>query len=195
MLTKSEGNNLCVCDVAAFVSLPSRFASPNRFDLLSDDSCLNFHNFPPSALVKLPKPRPHPPQVLSSISAPPLIADTGCTGLLIQFSNYPALSPFFTPKPLPIVPFTLSDRSVLLVGGSSLLKDELSLPHKTSLVSAYFLSDSALSHSLLGISPLIKPHGIAIFTPTSVNIFDTSTSPTPFLSGTKTPNSDLCFFS
>jgi hypothetical protein len=36
---------------------------------------------------------------------------------------------------------------------------------------------------------------VAIFTPTSVKIFDTPDSPLPFLSGTKSPNSDLWFFS
>jgi hypothetical protein len=148
----------------------SRFASPNRFELLLSDrsTCLNAPDLSPPAPVEPPRPSPHPPQVLSSISASPLIADTSCTGLLLQFSNYPALSPFFTPKPLPQIPFTLSDRSVLIVGGSAHLTGELTFPHKASPVSAYFLPDSTLSHSLLGISPLIRPHGAAIFTPTSV---------------------------
>ena len=38
---------------------PSRFASPNRFELLSDP------DFPPPAPVESPKPSPHSPQVLS----------------------------------------------------------------------------------------------------------------------------------
>jgi hypothetical protein len=126
-------------------------------------SCCPFPTFPP-APVEPPKPSPHSPQVLNSISSSPLIADTGCTGLLLQFSNFPALSLFFNPKPLPLVPFTLPDRSVLLVGGSAHLTGELAFPHKASPVSAYFLPDSDLSHSLLGISPLIRPHGLAIFT-------------------------------
>ena len=172
-----------------FPITPSRFASANRFDVLSDIEVST------PAPVEPPNSSPSPTQALSSTSAPPLIADTGCTGLLLQFSNYPALSPFFTPKPLPVVPFTLPDRSVLLVGGPSHLTGELSFPHKASPVSAYFLPDSALSHSLLGISPLIRPHGVAIFTPTSVKIYDNTDSPIPFLSGTKSPNSDLWFFS
>jgi hypothetical protein len=147
-----------------FPITPSRFASVNRFDVLSDIDVST------PAPVEPPNSSPPPTQALSSTSAPPLIADTGCTGLLLQFSNYPALSPFFTPKPLPLVPFTLPDRSVLLVGGPSHLTGELSFPHKASPVSAYFLPDSALSHSLLGISPLIRPQGVAIFTPTSVKI-------------------------
>ncbi len=81
------------------------------------------------------------------------------------------------------------------MGGPSHLTGELSFPHKASPVSAYFLPYSALSHSLLGISPLIRPHGVAIFTPTSVKIFDKTDSPIPFLSGTKSSNSDLWFFS
>ncbi len=74
------------------------------------------------------------------------------------------------------------------------LTGELSLPHKASPVAVYFLPDSALSHSLLGISPLIRPQGVAIFTSTSVTVFDTPTSTTPFLSGTKSPHSYLWFF-
>ncbi len=77
------------------------------------------------------------------------------------------------------------------MGGPSHLIGELSFPHKASPISAYFLSDSALSHSLLGISPLIRP----IFTPTSVKHFDRTDSPIPFLSGTKSSNSVLWFFS
>ncbi len=92
-------------------SVYSRFASPNRFQLLSN------HNSSHPAPVEPARARPNPTQALSSISAPPIIADTGCTGLLLQFSNFPALSPFFKHKPLPLVPFTLPDRSVLLVGG------------------------------------------------------------------------------
>ena len=43
--------------------------------------------------------------VLSALITPsPLIADSGCTGLLVQLSNFPLLAPFFSPKPLPLVP-------------------------------------------------------------------------------------------
>ena len=90
---------------------PSRFASVNPFTVLSD-----LDDSPPAPVECAPAPPTHT-QALSSISAPPIIADTGCTGLLLQLSNFPALSPFFTHKPLPLVPFTLPDRSVLLVGG------------------------------------------------------------------------------
>ncbi len=116
MLPKSEGNNPRVRDLAALVSdsslptiAPSHFASPNRFALLSDDSYLESPNLPPTCPVNPTKPRPHPTQVLSSISALPLIADTGCTSLLLKFSNFPALIPFFAPKPLPLVPFSLPE--------------------------------------------------------------------------------------
>ena len=113
----------------------------------------------------------------------------------MQFSNFASLSPFFSHKPLPILPFTLPDRSILSVGGPSHLTGELSFPLKSSPISCYFLPDSALSHSLVGISPLLRPNGHAIFTPTSVSIYDTPTSPLPFLTGSKTPSSDLWFFS
>ncbi len=119
-------------------------------------------------------------------SAPPLIADSGCTGVLLRLSNFPSLQPFFTPKPLPIVPsFTLPDRSVLQMGGPSHLTGQLTLPNKTSPISCYFLPDFALSHSLVGLSPLLRPHGLAVFTPTSVSVFDSDSSTLPFLTGTK----------
>ena len=173
-------------------SHPSLFPSPFSLDLSPLD--------PPLAPVERPPPSPtrpqaSPSQALSSITTPPLIADTGCTGLLLQFSNFASLSPFFSHKPLPILPFTLPDRSILSVGGPSHLTGELSFPLKSSPISCYFLPDSALSHSLVGISPLLRPNGHAIFTPTSVSIYDTPTSPLPFLTGSKTPSSDLWFFS
>ena len=124
----------------------------------------------------------------------PLIADTGCTGVLLQLCNFPSLRPFFSPKPLPCLPFTLPDRSILSVGGPSHITGELSFPHKVSPISCYFLPDSALSHSLVGISPLLRPNGHALFTNTSVFLFDTPTSSLPFLTGTKAPSSDLWFF-
>jgi hypothetical protein len=128
-LSTSEGNNTRVRDVSSLTwssppITPSRFASVNPFHVLSD------LDVSPPAPVKSARATPLPTKALSSISAPPIIADTGCTGLLIQFSNFPALSPFFTPKPLPLVPFTLPDRSVLLVGGPSHLTGELSFPSK-----------------------------------------------------------------
>ncbi len=65
---------------------PSRFASPNRFAVLSDHTCLDVS---PPAPVEPPKPSPSPTQALSSTFAPPLIADTCCTGLLLQFPTTP----------------------------------------------------------------------------------------------------------
>ena len=77
---------------------PSRFASVNPFTVLSD-----FDDSPP-APVESSRATPIPTQALSSISAPPIIADTGCTGLLLQFSNLPALSPFSPTNPCPLFP-------------------------------------------------------------------------------------------
>ena len=123
MLSKSEGNNTRVRDVSfitwssplvtmsvppSIFALPpsipnthtqhnlrldpppithSRFASANPFDMLSDSDV-----FPP-APVESSRATPIPTQALSSISAPPIIADTGCTGLLLQFSNTQTLAP------------------------------------------------------------------------------------------------------
>ena len=130
--------------------------------------------------------------VLSALITPsPLIADSGCTGLLVQLSNFPLLAPFFSPKPLPLVPFTLPDGSTLEVGGPHHITGSLTFPHKALPVSCYFLPASALSHSLFGVSPLIRPHGHALFTNTSVAFFDSPSSVTPFLTGAKTVGSDL----
>ncbi len=192
----------------------SRFAHPNPFQCLSSDlpefqdlnesSPDTYPVHPPNSFcldLQLPSSRIHPAQASSTVYASsaltkiapstPLVADTGCTGLLLRLSNFPALSPFFTPKPLPQVPFTLPDHSILTVGGPSHLTGELSFPHKASTIACYFLPDSALSHSLVGISPLLRPNGHATFTPNSVSVFDSPTSILPFLSGTKSPSSDL----
>ena len=190
----------------------SRFAHPNPFQVLSYEpfphDSTHTSLFPsPFSLPLTPEP-PDPASnpssdSLSSLSAAslnltspsPLIADTGCTGVLLQFSNFSALSPFFTSKPLPIVPFTLPDRSTLSVGGPNHLTGQLTLPHKSSPVSCYFLPDSDLSHSLVGISPLLRPNGHAVFTSNSVDIFDSPSSLAPFLSGIKSSSSDLWFLS
>jgi hypothetical protein len=134
-----------------------------------------------------------PPSISPSPS--PLTADTGCTGVLLQFSNVSTLSPFFTSKPLPIVPFTLPDRSTFSVGGLNHLTGQLTLPHKSSPVSCYFLPDSDLSHSLTGISPLLRPNGCAVYTSNSVDIFDSPSSLASFLFGIKSSSSDLWFLS
>ncbi len=121
----------------------------------------------------------------------PLIADSGCTGLLIELSNLACLTPFFAPYPLSLVPFTLPDGSSLSAGGPTHVTRSLSFPNKRSPVSCYFLPASDLSHSLFGVSPLIRPYGHAIFTTLSCSFFDSPTSTLPFLNGRKTDDSDL----
>ena len=123
----------------------------------------------------------------------PLIADSGCTGILVQQSNFPVLSPLFTAKPLPVVPFTLPDGSVLRVGEDQHLTGELTFSHKFLPVPVYFLPESSLSHSLLGVSPLIRPQGRCVFTNISCLLFDSPQSTPPFLQGSKNPDSDLWF--
>ncbi len=98
----------------------------------------------------------------------PLIADSGCTGALVQLKHFQALYPFFSPKSLPALQFTLPDESTLPVGELSHIMGTLTFPHKLSSVSVYFLPASAFSHSLFGISPLIRPNGFVVFTNTSV---------------------------
>jgi hypothetical protein len=115
--------------------------------------------------------------------------------LLVQSNaNFPALIvSFFTAKPLPPVPFTLPDGSLLQVGGEAYLTGELTFPLKLLPVSVYFLPDSALSHTLFGVCPLIRPQGRCVFTNTSCLFFDAPDSTAPFLQGSKTPDSDLWF--
>jgi hypothetical protein len=132
--------------------------------------------------------------VSALLPSSPLIADTGCTGLLLQLSNLQCLQPFFSPHPLPLVPFTLPDGSSLSAGGPSHITGSLTFPHKRDPVSCYFLPPSDLSHSLFGVSPLIRPSGHAIFTPSTCSFYDSPSSTIPFLTGSKT-SSDLWFLS
>ena len=177
-------------------SLSSRFSHVNAFSCLSDPDSDSESDtdadFPPH--LPTVSHLHHAPPLLPSKTTPaptPLIADTGCTGVLLQQCNFPSLSLFFTPKPLPCIPFTLPDRSILSVGGPSHITGELTLPHKKSPISCYFLPDSSLSHSLVGISTLLRPHGHAVFNSTSVFLFDTPTSPLPFLTGKKHLSSEV----
>ena len=139
------------------------------------------------------------PAPMSALSSPPssclspLIADSGCTSILIQMANFPPLSPVFISKPLPQVPFTLPDGSTLEVGTADHLTGELTFPHKSLPVSVYFIPHSSLSHSLFGVSPLIRPHGHAVFTNTSCHFYDYPEAPLPFLQGTKAPSDDLWY--
>jgi hypothetical protein len=130
--------------------------------------------------------------ILSAVLNPtPIIADSGCTGVLVELVNFPALAPFFTPKPLPDVSFTLPDGSPLAVGGSSHLTGTLSFPHKLSPVDSYFLPASSLSQSLFGVSSLIRPHGQVLFTNTTCSFFDSPSPQVPLLTGTKAVGSNL----
>jgi hypothetical protein len=95
-------------------------------------------------------------------------------------------------KPLPSVfPFTLPDGSSLQVGSPSHLTGFLTFPHKQSPVACYFLPASDLSHSLFGVSPLIRPQAHAVLTNLSCSFFDSPTSSVPFLSGLKAAEADL----
>ncbi len=90
--------------------------------------------------------------VSALLPSSPLIADSGCTGLLLQLVNLPCLKPFFSLHPLPVMSFTLPDGSSLSAGGLSHVTGFLTFPHKLDPVPCYFLLSSDLPHSLFGVS-------------------------------------------
>jgi hypothetical protein len=100
---------------------------PQPFTLL----CPNVSRQP----VSLPAPVSALSSVPASKLSSPLIADSGCTGILTQLASFPSLSPFFVAKPLPQVPFTLPDGSCLEVGCHDHITGELTFPHKLLPVS------------------------------------------------------------
>ena len=189
----------------------SRFSHPNPFSILeSEDSADDSFTPPPRDDLRRPITTPLP--FLHDVSIPnstissvntslsststltppsPLIADSGCTSILIQLSQLPSLLPFFKPHSLPEVPFTLPNGDTLTVGGRGHLSGHLTFPHKRLPVSCYFVPDHALSHTLFGVSPLIRPEGRAVFSNTSVLFFDSPLAILPFLTGSKTAQSDL----
>ena len=50
---------------------------------------------------------------------------------------------------------------------------------------------SIFTHNLIGTSPLLRPDGRAVYTPTSVRFYDSASSTSPFLSGSKSADEDL----
>ena len=149
-----------------------------------------------STVPRPPVSLPSPVSALAStppLLSSPLIADSGCTSILIQLTNFPPLSPFFVSKPLPQVSFTLPDGNTLDVGTTDHLTGELTFPHKLLPVSVYFIPHSALSHSLFGVSPIIRPHGHAVFSNHSCLFYDSPQATLPFLTGTKAPLDDLWY--
>ncbi len=161
----------------------SLFLSPLLFSVLPFrvNLCRSQHQYPPSLQSRL------------LICPPPLIADSGCTSILIQIANFLSLSPFFVAKPLPQVPFTLPDGNSLEEGCPDHITGELTFPHKLLPVSVYFLPHSSLSHFLFGVSPLIRPYGHAVFDNQSCSFYDSPQAPLPFLTGTKATQDDLWF--
>jgi hypothetical protein len=86
-----------------YLTNPSLPILPIRFSSLAPLASSFPISTPPPAPVNLPSPSSAPPQALpfkalSSVTNPPLIADTGCTGLLLQMSNFASLRPFFSHK-------------------------------------------------------------------------------------------------
>ena len=117
-----------------------------------------------------------------------LISDTGATHILLRRSSFPSFSHLFSPKVLPSLTFSLPDGASLHADGS--LGGSLKFPHRRLPVDCYVCPDSSLSHNLVGVSPLLRPDGHAIYTPTDVRFFS-SDSPEPFLAGSKAASDDL----
>jgi hypothetical protein len=179
---------------------------PNDFPLSAPEPS-PFASLSPSVASLLPVYRIHldanglpvttpliPFSTLTALSAvhlisrlPILITDSGCTGLIMQLSNFPTLAPFFSPQALPRVTLTLPDGSILPVGGPTHLTGTLNFTssHKSAPVLVYFLPPSSLFHSLFGVSPLIRPHGHAVFNNSSVSFYDSPSAALPFLTGSK----------
>ena len=59
--------------------------------------------------------------------------------------------------------------------------------------SVYFIPHSSLSHSLFGVSPLIRPLSHAVFSNQSCLFYDSPQATRPFLTGTKAPLDDLWY--
>jgi hypothetical protein len=112
---------------------------------------------PPTPSPPLP-PVPPPQLTLStayhvSLSPPPLIAASDCTGVLLQMSNLPSLSPFFSTNPLPRVPFTLPDGSTFEVGRAYQQSQESDANRKESLHRGSLRCPHLFPSRLLASSP------------------------------------------
>ncbi len=89
----------------------SHFAHPNPFQPLFSDSLPSEDWLANSPLLISPLCLSIPKLSTTESPSPPVIADTGCTVILLQFSNFNPLQSFFSPQKLPPVSFTLPDRS------------------------------------------------------------------------------------
>ena len=126
--------------------------------------------------------------LFTSTIAPLLLSDTGASHILLRRSCLPYLRHLFSPKILPSLTFTLPNGASLTAAGSD--GGLLRFPHKPDPVECYVCDDFSLAHNLVGASPLLRPDGHAIYTPTTVEFYSPH-SPIPFLSGSKSPDDAL----
>ena len=140
-------------------------------------------------LYATPPATPTVPLAASAASLSSFISDTGATHILLRRSCFNEYRHLFTPKSLPAISFSLPDGGTLSVRSSD--GGSLRFPSKPDPVDCYVCNDDVLAHNLVGVSPLLRPTGRAVYTPTSVRFYSDESSSTPFLTGSKLPSENL----
>ena len=118
----------------------------------------------------------------------PLISDSGASHLLLRRSILPHLHHLFVPATLPPLCFSLPNGDQLWAreGG------ELRFPLHHTPIPVYVCDDGELHHNLVGVAPLVRGGGCAVYTSTCVSFYSTAdTSLPPYLSGSKKPEENL----
>ena len=140
-------------------------------------------------LYATPPPLPTVPLAASAASLSSFVSDTGATHILLRRSCFSSFRHLFTPKSLPALSFSLPDGGILSVRSSD--GGSIRFPSKPDPVDCYLCDDDVLAHNLVGASPLLRPTGLAYYTPTSVRFYSDAAASTPFLAGSKLASENL----
>ena len=140
-------------------------------------------------LYATPPPLPTVPLAASAASLSSFVSDTGATHILLRRSCFSSFRHLFTPKSLPALSFSLPDGGILSVRSSD--GGSIRFPSKPDPVDCYLCDDDVLAHNLVGVSPLLRPTGLAVYTPTSVRFYSDAAASTPFLTGSKLASENL----